>query len=99
MSTRLTVHCLVERDLRMAVAYYEAEGGIRLSQRFMADVDATIHRLRENPRRFHFLETGLRRAQLGTFPYHFLYEEDGEDVRVLVLRHDRRHPKFGLGRR
>lgn len=98
MSVTVTVHRLVERDLRIAVAHYEAEAGSRLSERFLADAEETIQRLRENPRRFHFQEAGLRRAPLGTFPYHFLYEEEANTVRILVLRHDRRHPRFGLGR-
>ena len=99
MSARLTVHRLVERDLRIAASHYEAEGGSPLSERFIADAEATIRRLRENPRRFHFQEAGLRRAPFGTFPYHFLYEEAVDTVRVLVLRHDRRHPRFGIARR
>lgn len=33
------------------------------------------------------------------FPYHFLYEEDQRKIRFLVLRHDKRHPNFGLRRR
>ena len=98
MSATVTVHRLVERDLRIAASHYEAEGGSRLSERFLADAEATIQRLGESPRQFHFQAPGLRRAPLGTFPYHFLYEEEADTVRILVLRHDRRHPRFGIAR-
>jgi hypothetical protein len=31
-------------------------------------------------------------------PYHFLYRVVGDCVRVLVVRHHRRHPDYGLER-
>jgi hypothetical protein len=52
-----------------------------------------------NPQGCHFVAVGLRRAALNSFPYHFLYEEDGSRVWFLVFRHDRQHPHFGLSRR
>jgi plasmid stabilization system protein ParE len=31
--------------------------------------------------------------------YHFIYRQIGKDIRVLVVRHHKRHPSFGLKRR
>lgn len=92
-------HKLVKSDLRAALAYYDSEGGPLLGDRFFEAVESAISRVMENPRRFHFVEAGLRRAPLEIFPYHFLYEERGGRIYFLVLRHDRRHPRFGLQRR
>ena len=92
-------HEQIRRDLRAALAYYDAEGGDRLGDRFFEEVEATIARVSENPQGCHFAADGLRRAALVSFPYHFLYEEGAGGVRFLVLRHDMQHPRFGLRRR
>jgi plasmid stabilization system protein ParE len=92
-------HRLIKRDLRAALAYYDAEGGSRLGDRFFEEVEATVARVSVNPQGCHFVAVGLRRAALNSFPYHFLYEEDGSRVWFLVFRHDRQHPHFGLSRR
>ncbi len=92
-------HELIKKDLRAALAYYDSEGGAKLGDRFFDDVEATAARVVENPRHFHYADEGLRRAPLVAFPYHFLYEEHGELIYFLVLRHDRRHQSFGLRRR
>ncbi|MEI7911379.1 MAG: hypothetical protein WCK77_17230 [Verrucomicrobiota bacterium] len=92
-------HDQIKRDLRAAMAYYDAEGGCRLGDRFFDEVEATVARVGGNPQGCHFAAAGLRRAALDSFPYHFLYEEDGSCVWFLVLRHDRQHPHFGLKRK
>lgn len=95
---RIIYHRLIHRDLRSALDYYEAEGAAKLADRFFADVEATIVAIEQNPTGHHFSDGGLRRASLGSFPYHFLYDVDAEIIWIAVLRHDRRHPKFGLRR-
>src|SRR6478735_3952299 len=95
---RIIYHRLVQRDLGSALDYYDAEGAAKLADRFFADVEATILTIEQNPASHHFSDGGLRRASLGSFPYHFLYEVDAETIWIAVLRHERRHPKFGLRR-
>jgi hypothetical protein len=38
-------------------------------------------------------------VNLHRFPYHFLFRVVGHDVRILVVRHHRRHPSLGIRRR
>ena len=95
---RIIYHRLIQRDLRSALEYYEAEGTAKLADRFFADVEATIRDIERNPAGHHFSDGGLRKASLGSFPYHFLCDVDTEIIWIAVLRHDRRHPKFGLRR-
>jgi plasmid stabilization system protein ParE len=96
---RVVYHRLVERDLRTALDYYEAEGGRKLADRFFLEVGAVGEGIAANPTGHHFSGDGLRRASLASFPYHFLYEIEGETIWIAVLRHDRRHPNFGLRRK
>jgi plasmid stabilization system protein ParE len=95
----LTFNRLVQSDLRIVLRYYELVGGPQLADRFFAEVDALVRELRNRPMSFHPAAHGLRRANMTTFPYHFLFRANNDMVRVLVLRHHRRHPLFGAERR
>lgn len=92
-------HRRIQRDLRTVLAFYEAEGGAKLGDRFFADVEHAVAGVLRSPKAFHFIVDGLRRASLESIPYHFVYEENEQALRFLVLRHDKRHPSFGLRRR
>ncbi|MBK1884642.1 type II toxin-antitoxin system RelE/ParE family toxin [Luteolibacter pohnpeiensis] len=92
-------HRRIQKDIRAALAFYEDEGGNKLGDRFFAEAEETVGRVIQNPQGFHFVTSKLRRASFDSFPYHFLYEEEHGQVRFLVLRHDKRHPNFGLRRR
>jgi plasmid stabilization system protein ParE len=96
---KFTLHPRVQRDLRAALAYYEEEGGAELADRFFLEAEAVVEGVRRNPQASHFVAEGLRRASFQSFPYHFIYEESPAKVRILVLRHDKRHPDYGLRRR
>ncbi|WP_035614616.1 type II toxin-antitoxin system RelE/ParE family toxin [Haloferula sp. BvORR071] len=96
---KVIFHRRIQRDLRTALDYYEAEAGAALGDRFFADAEAAVSSVLENPRGFHFVADGLRRASFKNFPYHFVFEEELGRVRFLVLRHDKRHPIYGLRRK
>lgn len=92
-------HRLVQRDLREVLEYYEDAGGIALADRFFDEASALVAMIEQAPARFHPVAHGLRRANLPNFPYHFLFRETKDVVRIYVLRHHRRHPAYGLTRR
>lgn len=96
---QLIYHRLIQRDLRSALDYYDREGGVKLGDRFFNEVEFSISEVMKNPQGNHFSDGGLRRVSLKSFPYHFLYEVGDEIIWVAVLRHDRRHPNFGLRRK
>jgi len=51
-----------------------------------------------NPGRFHVIKPGFHRANLKRFPYHFVYRELPGAIRVTLVRHHRRDPRFGMER-
>lgn len=57
-----------------------------------------LEAIERNPRSNHFDGCGLRRANFKRFPYHLLYDVDDSGIYLVVLRHDRREPSFGLDR-
>lgn len=92
-------HRLIKKDLRTALDYYQEEGGEQLADRFFHEAEQAVAAVLKHPTRYHFAEKNLRRVSFDSFPYHFLYEVYKNYIRFLVLRHDRRHPSFGLRRK
>jgi plasmid stabilization system protein ParE len=96
---RLTYHRLAARDVRQILEHYEAEAGALLVERFLAALQATLGKAVSNPNRFPPLGARLRRANLDGFPYHVIYEPELDGIRVLIVRHHRRDPAWGMERR
>jgi plasmid stabilization system protein ParE len=94
-----TYHRLAVRDVREVLDHYEEVAGRHLADRFYVDLMATNERAVANPRGFPPLDEVFRRANLRDFPYHFLYEEKSWGIKVTVVRHHHRHPRYGLRRR
>ena len=53
----------------------------------------------DHPERFHPDTSGWQRANLRRFPYHLLFYQELDGVRVMTLRHHRRNPRFGMRRK
>ena len=94
---KLTYHPNVRRDLDEATQYY-SQAGEKLANDFWSEITVALEEIRRFPTRHHFDASGLRRKNLKRFPYHILFEILADRIRVIVVRHDRRNPKFGVGR-
>lgn len=95
----LRFHRLGQKDLQAVLQYYEDAGGPSLADRFFSDLEALIFEIAGEPTKFHFAAHDLRRANMARFPYHLLYCASPAGVRILVLRHHKRHPTFGAHRK
>ena len=91
-------HPKLAEDIRDAATHYGEISG-RVLAAFWSELDSALASIERNPRSHHFDSCGLRRANLQKFPYHLLYEVEGELTYMVVLRHDRRHPGHGMERR
>ena len=89
----------VQRDVNQILEYYRREAGDVLADAFFEELLAAIDDAHEHPERHHYAVQPLRRVNLKRFPYNFIFREIGSDIRVLVVRHHKRHPSFGLRRR
>ena len=58
-----------------------------------------IERAAENPLRFHLVGREFRRINLQRFPYHVLYDARSDSIRVMIVRHNKRHPDYGMERK
>lgn len=79
-------------------AYYN-ENSLKATDRFLAEFRSALNGIRENPAKHHFVDSARRRCNLQRFPYHLIYETQGEVVYVLVVRHHSRHPDYGMRRK
>ncbi|WP_343224786.1 type II toxin-antitoxin system RelE/ParE family toxin [Pelagicoccus sp. SDUM812005] len=95
----LVFHKLVQRDLRVILRYYEEEGGPLLADRFFLELGSLVNEVESTPEKFHEVRNGLKRANMLSFPYHLLFSTQGQEVRILVLRHHRRRPDYGMSRK
>ena len=93
----VTYHPLVERDVLGILRYYH-DISPRLAAEFQGELSAKVDNAAQNPLRFPPTAQGFRRANLKKFPYHFLYEPHPGSIRVMIVRHNKRHPRFGTGR-
>lgn len=90
-------HPAVRRDVKNILRHYDAIS-IRLGDEFWNELQELIEKARAHPERFHPSDRGLRRANMKSFPYHFLYRVRPELIRIVVVRHHERHPSYGARR-
>ena len=95
---RVEFHPSTVDDVNEAASHYgRARTG--LGAEFRAEIEAVVDRIARDPSQFPIVETHIRRCIVHRFPYSVLYRIVGTDlVRILVIRHHRRHPQFGLNR-
>lgn len=93
---RLVLHRKVHSDVDAVMQYYERVGSRELADDFYAELRRFMLEAAERPESFSIREGDLRRVNLQRFPYHFLFRVIGDAVRILVVRHHRRHPSFGI---
>ena len=97
MRIRYTV--LAREELTETLEYYEAEAGLETAVDFFAEFETVKRRIAANPRTFPEIKNGIRRSLFNRFPYEVNYEVvDATTIKILVIKHQRRSPDFGLDR-
>lgn len=89
MSRRLTVRRNAKTDIREARRWYEDQRA-GLGREFVAEVEATLARIRAMPLRFLGVMPGVRRALTNRFPYAVYFWVDDSRIMVLVVIHTSR---------
>ena len=99
MEPEVIFHRLVQRYMNGARRFYTEEANLEVADRFYLRFLGIVEKALADPKRYHPVHDHLRRANISGFPYHFLYRVTATGIRVLVLRHHKRHPSFGLRRK
>lgn len=88
---KLVLRPLVEGDLDEAADWYE-ERRPGLKKDFLGAVEDVLARIQENPRLYQAIHLDVRRAPLDRFPYGVYYALIRDEIHVLAVVHDARHP-------
>ena len=81
-----------DTDLAEARVWYglQRDG---LDVELMWQIDETLHRISNAPRRFRLIHRHLRRAIVKKFPFAVFYEVSKNEIVVFAMFHARRNPK------
>jgi toxin ParE1/3/4 len=98
----LLVEPEASQELDAAARWYDDQGS-GLGHRFLDAVAATMDRLVISPAagaRVPYVpsELAARRSPVERFPYHVVYLDTRDAIRVLAVAHNRRRPGYWLGR-
>ncbi len=93
------LHPAAERDLADAFDFYLENAGPAVAGRFLGEFERVAKLLVDNPGFGTPLAGGRRMFLLRVFPYAVIYRQFEQDLRILVIRHQHRHPDYGRRRR
>ena len=95
---KLVIRPYVERDLDAAATWYEErQPGLR--ENFVEEVGAALYRIQGNPRLYPVIHLDIHRAPVRRFPFGVFYALVGDEIHVLAVVHDARHPSVWRRRR
>jgi len=99
---KFQLNSAVHDDIRAALEYYHEHAGTDIALSFYQEFLRYAALAASSPRSYAIYmddPDGIRRANFSRFPYHFLFRQiDESTIRILVVRHDHRHPSYGLDR-
>src|SRR5687768_11165085 len=96
---RLVFQREVPADIRQIIDHYIAVAGTSLAEDFLADLEKALTRIVDAPHSYALHGTSTRRANLDRFPYNILFRIIRDEIQILVVRHNSRHPSVGTTRR
>jgi plasmid stabilization system protein ParE len=101
INRRLTFHPLIQQDFNEIVDYYHEQVGFHVADRFELEFREAIDEIKANPRHYPYYQQQrrYRRHMLRSFPHLILYIETKDAIRIMVVKHMKRKPAYGLRRR
>jgi len=88
---KLVTRLQAQLDIEEAASWYERwRPGLGL--RFLDELDYVLNRVSAAPLQFPAIHPGVRRALLNRFPYSVYFLPGEEEVEVIAVLHQHRHP-------
>ena len=95
---KITLLPAAEADVAEAAAFYEQTGSAVVAAKFVAEFKRVAHALLEFPGIGSPKTRGRRGFSLSLFPYTIVYRQTNDGITSLVVKHNRRRPKYGAQR-
>jgi plasmid stabilization system protein ParE len=86
-----------EVEMFDAATFYEQQVA-RLGESFLSIMETAIADLCSQPEAWPEIGDGVRKRPLRRFPYSILYRIDKDEIVIVAVMHQRRHPLFWAGR-
>lgn len=90
---RLIYHPDAEAELIEAAQFYERRVST-LGAQFLDVVDQAVRAIIDTPERWHIIDADVRHYLMPRFPYAIYYRVTADRIRILALKHHRRHPDY-----
>jgi toxin ParE1/3/4 len=95
---RIEYHPALEEELAEARDYYDGCSP-GLGGDFINEFERQVLRVAAMPERWMIVHRTTRRALMKRFPYVIYFRALENDViRITVVKHEKRHPAYGMGR-
>jgi toxin ParE1/3/4 len=94
---QVAYHAAAETEVIEAARFYEQKLP-GLGRRFLDEFDAAVQQISTAPHRWHPVDGVRRRFLMPRFPFGIYYRLADDELRILVVKHHRRHPGYGGGR-
>jgi plasmid stabilization system protein ParE len=94
---KLTYHPEAEAELVEAVQFYEHRVP-GLGHRFRRAYESAVAGIQQTPTRWRIVEGDVRCYLVRGFPYSVYYRILDDALRILAVKHQRRHPDYWKGR-
>jgi plasmid stabilization system protein ParE len=88
---KLLTRLSAQFDVEEAASWYESRRP-DLGLRFLEELDHVLKRVTAAPLHFPVIHRGVRRALLNRFPYSVYFVFGDEEIEIIAVLHQRRHP-------
>lgn len=95
---KISLHPAAERDVLETAAFYEREGSPALAARYVSEFKRMASLLTEHPQIGAPRSHGRRGIAMNIFPYTIIDNVVGEELQILVVKHDKRSPGYESAR-
>lgn len=91
---KYSFHPGAEQDIAAAQDFYAQHAGLNVATRFLDELQHVIALLLQHPGLGTPTTRNRRVFPLKAFPYSVIYRTHGEELRILIVRHQRRRPGY-----
>jgi len=96
---RIDYHPAIAAELKKIRDYYNSQSD-NLGLDFVNEFDKQVLHIATMPDRWMRIRGDVRRALMKRFPYVIFFRiVDNKTIRITIVKHEKRHPSFGIFRR
>lgn len=90
---KLRWHGEARAEADAAAAFYDDKQP-GLAQRFLDDLEDTLHRIQRHPDAYRQVEAKIRKCRVKHFPYGVIYRAQSDFIEIIAVMHLRRSPGY-----